>query len=211
MPKAFGEIEKKTIHTQLLQQGRKQFALYGLRKTTVEELALAAGISKGAFYLFYDSKEALFMDVVERAEVEFRQEVLAIVDVAEGSPYDRLFAVLHKAFTLWKSIPILQLFTSGDYEVLARKVPAATLEAHLHSDQSFIHELIAHCAKAGIHIQAQPEQVDGLLHTLFFASLHEHDFGPNTLTNSIELLLRLTTAYCLGEIALQPTLLAGNA
>jgi AcrR family transcriptional regulator len=200
MPRAFSEQEKRTISERLLAEGSKQFATYGLRKTSVEELATAAGISKGAFYLFYESKEALFMEVVEAAERNFRQEVLATVDLPGTSSQERLFTVLHKAFTLWKTIPILQFFTHTDYEALARRVPAATLQAHLDSDQEFVTTLIERCQSAGISVQVQPEQFAGLLHTLFFASLHEDDLGAGELTEAIHLLLRLTAAYCLGEV-----------
>ena len=44
------------------------------------------GISKGAFYLFYESKEALFMEVVEMVEKRFRQEMLAAVDLRGQRP-----------------------------------------------------------------------------------------------------------------------------
>ena len=201
MPRAFTEQERSTIQSRLLEQGRTQFAAHGLRKVRVEELAAAAGISKGAFYLFYDSKEALFMDIVEEAERAFRQEVLAVVNEPGASPHARLFAVLHRAFTLWKTIPILQLFAHGDYEILARRVPVETLQAHLHSDRGFTQELVAACRAAGIPIHARPEQIDGLLHALFFASLHENDFGGGELTAALELLLHLTAAYCLGDFS----------
>jgi AcrR family transcriptional regulator len=46
--------------------------IYGIRKTNVEELTEAAGISKGAFYSFYPSKEELFMDILEEIEEEVR-------------------------------------------------------------------------------------------------------------------------------------------
>ena len=74
MPKGFTEHEKELIRKRLLKEGYKQFSAYGLKKTNIEELAEAAKISKGAFYLFYESKEALFMDVVEVAEQRYRQE-----------------------------------------------------------------------------------------------------------------------------------------
>jgi AcrR family transcriptional regulator len=77
MPKAFSEREKELITARLLEEGHKLFATYGLKKTNVEEIAAAAGVSKGAFYLFYDSKEAFFMDVVEQVERRYRQEILA--------------------------------------------------------------------------------------------------------------------------------------
>src|SRR5512135_636629 len=97
MPKAFSEREKELIKSRLLEQGYKLFSAYGLKKTNVEEIAAAAGISKGAFYNFYESKEALFMDVVEQAETRVRQELLAVVDLPGPSPRARLFAVLKTA------------------------------------------------------------------------------------------------------------------
>jgi AcrR family transcriptional regulator len=207
MPKAFSDQERQLIHQRLLEQGSEQFAMHGLRKVTVEELAHAAGISKGAFYLFYPSKEALFLEVVAAAERCFQQEVLAAVDLPGPSPQARLYAVLHQAFTLWKTIPVLRLFTSADYEMLARRVPPEMLETHLARDQHFVQALIARCQAVGIPMQVAPDELDGLLHALFFTSLHEDDFGKGELTDAIELLLKLTAAYCLGDIRLDPHLM----
>ena len=39
-------------------------AIYGVKKTTVDELVKRAGIPKGTFYLFYKNKEELFFDVL---------------------------------------------------------------------------------------------------------------------------------------------------
>ena len=200
MPKAFSEQEKQTIQARLLEEGRKQFATFGLTKTRVEELATAVGISKGAFYHFYASKEALFMDVVEAAEKDFQREVLATIDMPGPTPHARLFAVLHKAFTLWKTIPILRIFTQADYAILARRIPPEIFQAHLQSDSHFIAALITRCRQSGISVQLEPEQLDGLMHTLFFASMHEDDFGTGTLTHAIEVLLHLTVAYALGDV-----------
>ena len=61
----------------LLQAGHKQFSAHGLKKTNIEELAEVARISKGAFYHFYESKEALFMDVIEEVEQRSRREIFA--------------------------------------------------------------------------------------------------------------------------------------
>ena len=80
MPRAFTEQEKKRIEENLLEQGTKFFSQYGLKKTSVEELAVSVGISKAAFYLFYESKEALFMDVVELAEQQYRLSMLEMIN-----------------------------------------------------------------------------------------------------------------------------------
>jgi AcrR family transcriptional regulator len=203
MPKAFSKSEREWIGQRLLEQGYRLFSAYGLKKTNIEELAQAAGISKGAYYKFYDSKEALFMDVVEEAERRVRQQILAVIDLPGPSPRARLFAMLQKAFSLFKEIPILQFITGSDYELLFRRIPAEKLQEHLTSDQAFIEELVARCQKAGIPIRVQPEQIIGLMYPLVLAMLHEDDLGLNNLTANIDVLLELVAAFCLGEVQLQ--------
>jgi AcrR family transcriptional regulator len=203
MPKAFTEREKEVIQGLLLEHGYRLFSAFGLRKTSVAELASAAGISKGAFYIFYDSKEALFMDVVEVAEEHFRHQVLAEIDKPGPSPRARLFAVLKRAFTAFTGIPILRFLTSSDYDLLYRRVPAAQLEAHFASDQVFIEELVARCREAGISIQAPIDEIGRLFYTLVLTILHQDALGPDRLAGAIDILLELVSAYCLGEVEIE--------
>lgn len=203
MPKGFTEHEKELIRKRLIKEGYKQFSAYGLKKTNIEELARAARISKGAFYLFYESKEALFMDVAEWAEQRFRQEVLAAVELPGPTPRARLLAAFKKAFELLKTIPILQVFTSSDYDLLFRRIPAEKLEEHLANDRMFFEELFARCRNAGIPIRARPEEISGLLYPLVLATLREDDLGQTDLLGSTDLLLELIAAFCLGEVDIQ--------
>ena len=204
MPKAFTEQEKELIRKSLLEQGHKQFSAYGLRKTNIEELAEAAGISKGAFYLFYASKEALFMDVTEQIEQRFRQEIFAMVDWPGPSPRARLFALLQYAFHRVKTIPLLQFLTGSDADLLFRRVPPETIKEHLANDRAFIDELITRCQKAGIPIRVQPAEVISLLYPLALFVLHEDDYsGAFPLGGSIDVFLELVAAFWLGEIEIQ--------
>jgi AcrR family transcriptional regulator len=203
MPKAFTQREKELIGERLLEHGYRLFSTYGLKKTNVEELAEAAGISKGAFYKFYPSKEALFMDVVELAEVRYRKEILATVDLPGASPRARLYAILNKAFAGVKSIPLLQFLTSKDYDLLYRRVSPEKFQEHMASDRSFIEELVASCRKSGIPIQVEADEMRGLLYALVLTTLHEEDFGAYQFNGTIDVLLELVAAYCLGEVEIQ--------
>ncbi len=210
MPKPFSEEERALIRERLMEQGNAQFSHFGLKKTSVEELAKAAGISKAAFYLFFESKESLFMDVVERAEEQYRKEVLAVIEqplpesTAE-SQRARLVAALRKAFTLWKTISILQFFTRSDYEWVSHRISLEKIQEHTANDQKFIEDLIATCRANGIMIQRQAEEVSGMMYIIFLTILHEDDFGPGGLTAAIEQLLELVAAFCLGEVEIPPT------
>lgn len=203
MPRGFTEQERVAIRERLLAEGYKQFSAYGLKRTRVEELATAARISTGAFYLFYESKEALFMDVAELAEQRCRDEILAAVDLPGPSPRARLFVVFRRAFGLLKSIPLLQLFTSSDYEVLFRRVPAQKLEEHFASDRFFFDVLVRRCQEAGIPVVVPPDAISGVLYPLVLSSMHADGAGLGALSGGIDVLLELIAAFCLGEVDVQ--------
>ena len=211
MPKAFNDHEKELIGRRLLEQGYKLFSAYGLKKTNIEEIASAAGISKGAFYKFYASKELLFMEVIEQTEIRVRQEILGLIDQPGPSPRARLFAVLKKAFAIFRTIPILQFFTGSDFDLLFHRIPLEKFQEHTASDQAFFGELISHCQNAGIPILAQPEQIVGILYPLVSSIIHEDDPAHNNFSAGTDALLELVAAFCLGEVELQLQTPAGPA
>jgi AcrR family transcriptional regulator len=79
MPKGFTERGKALIHASFLEQGRELFATYGLRKTAIEDLTKAVGISKGAFYLFFESKEQLFFELLEQTVSDNQHIVVGVI------------------------------------------------------------------------------------------------------------------------------------
>jgi hypothetical protein len=143
------------------------------------------------------------MDVVEQVEQRFREELFRQVDLPGPSPRARLFAVLQHAFRLVKTMPILQFLSGGDFDLLYRRVPPETFQEHIASDRAFITELIARCRNTGIPIQAQPEEIIGLLYPLVVALLHEGDYGAFRLEGGVDAFLELVAAFCVGEVQLQ--------
>ncbi len=202
MPKWFSDTEKELIQKRLLEQGYKLFSAHGLKKTNVDELARAAGISKGAFYRFYESKEALFMDVIEQVEKELRLQIITMIDQPGPSPRARLFAVLKKGFDIFETVPILKIFTNSDFDLLFSRVPAEKVQQHLGADQVFLTEMVDRCNAAGISIRAPTQQMLGMLYPLVLAKFEDDAFGKDVLNNSIDALLELVAAYCVGDVLL---------
>ncbi|MDD4371144.1 MAG: TetR/AcrR family transcriptional regulator [Anaerostipes sp.] len=64
MARGFSEREKETVKKSLQEACKQRWTQYGYKKTSVDELCKQVGISKGAFYLFFESKEALFCEVL---------------------------------------------------------------------------------------------------------------------------------------------------
>ena len=89
MAKAFTEQEREKIRQRLQEEGLRQFKEKGLKKVSVRELTRAAGIAQGGFYSFYDSKEDLLLDCVNR---RISQKMKAFMDMPlkeyEGEMHD---------------------------------------------------------------------------------------------------------------------------
>jgi AcrR family transcriptional regulator len=62
MPKVYPEY-KEEAKKRILQKAMKLFAENGYHATTMDGIAKAVGVSKGALYLYFDSKEALFAEL----------------------------------------------------------------------------------------------------------------------------------------------------
>ena len=75
MPRRFNSEEETRILETLHAAGRANIGSRGVRKTTVEELARAAGIAKGSFYRFYASKEELALTLLAEWERGFHDAV----------------------------------------------------------------------------------------------------------------------------------------
>ena len=73
MARSFTEREKENIKKGLQDACKRSWTQYGYKKTSVDELCREAGISKGAFYLFFESKEALFCEVLCSVQEQIRQ------------------------------------------------------------------------------------------------------------------------------------------
>ena len=75
VPRGFNEVEKLNISENLIIECRKQWELYGYRKTSVDTLCINTGISKGGFYQFYESKEDLFIKTMSRIQEDLYLEM----------------------------------------------------------------------------------------------------------------------------------------
>src|SRR5207253_6837664 len=65
MPKT-SEAAKEARRTQILNAAVRCFARKGYYATTIEDLVTETGLSRGALYLYYPSKEAMYLAISER-------------------------------------------------------------------------------------------------------------------------------------------------
>lgn len=77
---------------QILDAAIKEFAQHGFHATRMEDIARTAGLSKGAVYLYYKSKDAVITALLRTLFAWELRGTRAIVE-GDGSATDRLLAI----------------------------------------------------------------------------------------------------------------------
>ncbi len=119
MPRAFNDNEIKKIRALLLKSGRAAFLIHGLKGTTIDHLAVSAGIGKGSFYQFFKNKEDLFLEL-------FSEEIPAMMkrlhEASFGSTSNTREALIQLMKTMIHELETNQLVqvTINDPEQLER-------------------------------------------------------------------------------------------
>ncbi len=142
MSAAFTEQEKATIIANLRKAAWNHACSEGMRKTTVEMLADEAGISKGAFYHFYPSKELLFLDMLETWQKKAYDAAETVLQAQADQPAPvRASAAFRAAFRYIVAQPIGK-FLAEEVPIMLRRIPEDELEKHYQSQEEFIISMI---------------------------------------------------------------------
>ncbi|MGN0907790.1 MAG: TetR/AcrR family transcriptional regulator [Bullifex sp.] len=79
MPKTYSEEERKNIRAMLIEEAEKALFHGGVESISVDELVKRAAIPKGTFYLFFKSKEELFLSVFSSFRAEMNERILSML------------------------------------------------------------------------------------------------------------------------------------
>ena len=139
---AFTDEQNETIRGDLIREARRCGVTIGMRKTSVEQLTEAVGISKGSFYKFFDSKELLFFAVLEDIHGEcFAAAQKSLQKNEPLSPADRAATAILAACR-WLSETKAFVFIENDADFLLRRLPEDVKNAHYHDDETHIRALL---------------------------------------------------------------------
>jgi AcrR family transcriptional regulator len=89
MPKVSEEY-KKQKREEILSYAEKLFAEKGFRDTTVDDIAHAAGVSKGALYVYFKSKEEIFLGLLDDAMEKMLEKLQLAENVSAEDKLRRL-------------------------------------------------------------------------------------------------------------------------
>ena len=93
----------------ILRAASALFSRQGYHSTSVADVIAAAGISRGTFYLYFDNKDSLFLELIE----QFVQRIISVVEVVDPSgpdPTQRIYENVRRVVDV--------VFDNGDLTVL---------------------------------------------------------------------------------------------
>lgn len=120
MPKSFTEKERANINMSLQDACKRSWIECGYRKTSVDKLCQKVGISKGAFYLFYDTKESLFCEVIVAEQNQIcnvAEEIMKIDPHVSG-----VACALKKIYRIYDKNAFLYHADAIDYQLLLERL-----------------------------------------------------------------------------------------
>ncbi len=177
MVRAFSDAEKESIRQKLLSVGDELFSRFGLKKTSVDEIAAKAGISKGSFYSFYKSKELLLWDVINNLEKQVRIKFYSML-AKDRLDREDIRKLLFSVFTVVDEYPLIKMLLNGEeYQLLQRNLPPEIIDEHVMEDYDFANSFISGIAEMGFRLPGSPEAAGAMLRSLFFITLHRREIG----------------------------------
>lgn len=120
MARSFSDYEREDIRRRLSDVCRNCWTRVGYKKTSVDEICRQVGISKGAFYLFYDSKESLFCEVLCATQREICKMASAVME--EDSGKSGMVKALKMIYRAYHENSFLYGSDTADYAVLMSRV-----------------------------------------------------------------------------------------
>lgn len=163
------------------------FIHYGFDKTTVSDIAREAGVSKGAIYLHFKSKDELFEALLTRELIKYHEKWIALID---ADPRGGTVGGMYKN--------ILLAFSSSPFVTAMFRQDSRVLGSYLLKPDNFFHrssqgtqfEFVRLMQQAGaIRPDVNPQVTSHIMRMLSFALVAMDDLINITNAPPIEELI----------------------
>ncbi len=188
MPKKLSDAEKEYIIKRLKEEATTCLTLYGIRKTTVDELVRRVGIPKGTFYLFYESKELLFFDVMNDLNKEMHEYIMQeILVLQKGITVDTLTDFLYSMYKKVNDTGLINILIGNEMEFLIRKLPPEKVKEHLLEDDTYMEQLFS---SLPFHGNQNIEAFSAAFRGIFLTVLYQREMGEEVYDAALKLMIR---------------------
>lgn len=200
MPRHFGTEERDTIRKDLVSCGHELFGRYGFRKTSIEDVARAAGVSKGTFYAFFETKETFFLEVFRLAAQEARESLTQAMLGGEATVREAFVEALHAQLLALHESPILQVLAQPEeYHFLFRQIKSDRLQQLFAVDREYVEWMIGTAQEWTSVRDVDLDLLAGVMRGLSLFPLHRKEIGEEVFSGSLRFLLTVLAHYLFPE------------
>jgi AcrR family transcriptional regulator len=202
MARAFTEDEKTLLRRRLLEVGRDLFIMQGLKKTSLEEITQPLGIAKSSFYLFFSSKEDLYLELLMQERARIEKQVMAATFQSTADVQEALVRFLKAVLQEIETNTLTRRLITHpeEHAQLSRYGSPASWATNT---QDAVLKVLPFIEQG----QARRELIDGdptllirVLLTVPLLLLHKEVIGEESYTDVIDTLIHLLTRGMMREV-----------
>lgn len=198
--RGFSDEERARIRRGLMETGREQFARYGLRKTTIADLTDPVGIANSTFYRFFDSKEALYAEILGSLEEELAESVIEESLESTDDPREAIRLFLVTITEKIETNPLLkQVVVDGAYDELAALQSPEEKAAEREQELSYLLPYVERWQEAGAVRDVDPRVLANVLRAAVFVTVHREEIGEELYPETVDLLFDALAAGLTSE------------
>ena len=187
MATAFTSEEKEVIRKKLHKVAKECLQRYGVKKTTVDQMAAMVDISKGSFYNFYSSKEMLFFAVLEEYQIDVMNRLTEQLGMETKIDTNRLVQLLYDFYQDFRYSFMYTIFKNHEMELLVRKLPKEAITNHHLIDDRMVKKIVS---RINIRENVSVEIVSALFRTIAMTILHIEEIGEEQFDTTLKLVIQ---------------------
>lgn len=187
MATAFTTEEKEVIRKKLHKVAKECLQRYGVKKTTVDQMAAMVDISKGSFYNFYSSKEMLFFTVLEEYQIVVMNRLTEQLGMEVKIDTNRLVQLLYDFYQDFRYSFMYTIFKNHEMELLVRKLPKEAITNHHLIDDRMVKKIVS---RINIRENVSVEIVSALFRTIAMTILHIEEIGEDQFDTTLKLVIQ---------------------
>ena len=187
MATAFTSEEKEVIRKKLHKVAKECLQRYGVKKTTVDQMAAMADISKGSFYNFYSSKEMLFFAVLEEYQIDVMDRLTEQLGMEAKIDTNRLVQLLYDFYQDFRYSFMYTIFKNHEMELLVRKLPKEAITNHHLIDDRMVKKIVS---RINIRENVSVEIVSALFRTIAMTILHIEEIGEKQFDIALKFVIQ---------------------
>ena len=187
MATAFTTEEKEVIRKKLHKVAKECLQRYGVKKTTVDQMAAMVDISKGSFYNFYSSKEMLFFTVLEEYQIDVMNRLTEQLGMETKIDTNRLVQLLYDFYQDFRYSFMYTIFKNHEMELLIRKLPKEVITNHHLIDDRMVKKIVS---RIDIRENVSVEIVSALFRMIAMTILHIEEIGEEQFDTTLRLVIQ---------------------